>query len=153
MQRRPGPSKPFARRSARTTLMALGLVMSASVAACTGGTSGGACTLIGCDDAVTFQLPLELLTGDSYTVEACVDGDCRTWDPPSGGAAEVVPLWTVPVRADAGRSVAVEMSVVDDGREIELEVDDRIRLETTYPNGRSCPPACRSATVTARLAD
>lgn len=135
-----------------TTLVALGLVTTASMAGCTGGATGGVCTLVGCDDAVTFQLPPEVLAAESYIVEACVDGDCHTWDGPSDGPTEVVPVGSAPVRSDAGRTVAIDMSVVVDGREIELEVDDRVRLETTYPNGRHCPPACRQATVTASVA-
>lgn len=154
MQRRLGRSsqRRLARWSARVTLVALGLVATTSMGGCVGGATGGACTMIGCDDAVIFQLPPKVLAGESYAVEACVDGDCRTWGGPPEGSPDVVALWSVPVRADAGRSVAVEVSVVVDGREIDLEVEDRVRLETTYPNGRRCPPGCRSATVTASLA-
>ena len=142
----------LARRPTRITLVALGFITTASVASCGSGAAGGACTLIACDDAVTFQLQPELLAGDRYTVEACVDGDCRIWDGPPNGAANVLHLWSVPVRADAPRSVTVDVSVVVDGRELEVEVEDRVRLDTAYPNGRHCPPACRSATVTASLA-
>jgi hypothetical protein len=124
-----------------------------------GGRDGGAvCTLIGCVDAVQFELPAELLSVRTEVV-ACADGRCVTWrgptwldeESPGGqGPHGTVPVLAVPLDADVGRSVAVSVEVTEGGIPVEIVVPDRVPVRVTEPNGPGCG-TCRDAHVVVAL--
>jgi hypothetical protein len=124
-----------------------------------GGDGGAACTLIGCVDALHVELPAELLTARTKVV-ACADGRCVTWlgptwldvDPSATGTLPqaTVPLLTIPLDADVGRSVAVSVEVTEGGIPVEIVVPDRVPVRVTEPNGPGCG-TCRDAHVAVAL--
>jgi hypothetical protein len=160
----------------RTTALALA-TLAVLVAGCVGGAgmrgnpgtsiggsglgSGGdaACTLIGCVDALHVEVPAELLTARTKVV-ACADGRCVSWlgpawldeDPSATGTLPqvTVPLLTIPLGTDVGRSVAVSVEVTEGGIPVEIVVPDRVPVRVTEPNGPGCG-TCRDAHVAVAL--
>ena len=118
-----------------------------------------ACTLIGCESQMEFELSADLLRGEAYDIEACVDGDCTSETvqiPDSGfviGGAFTLDADrdTVTIRLigeDYSGSHTVSLSVTGEvGPVAEVEVDTE--FERSQPNGPGCEPVCWHATVRA----
>jgi hypothetical protein len=118
-----------------------------------------ACTLIGCESQLEFELSGDLVRGESYEIEACVDGDCTTETvqlPDSGfvmGGAFTLDADrdTVALRllgADYNGTHTVSLSVTGDGGPV-AEVETETDFERSQPNGPGCEPVCWHATVRA----
>jgi hypothetical protein len=118
-----------------------------------------ACTLIGCESQIEFQLSGDLVRGEAYDIEACIDADCtaQTVEVPDsgfviGGAFTLdADRDTVTLRLlgdDYSGSHTVSLSVTGEGgavAELETETD----FERSQPNGPGCEPVCWHATVPA----
>jgi hypothetical protein len=123
------------------------------------GDGGRVCTLIGCVDALHVEVPAALLTARTSIV-ACADGRCVTWhgsiwlDGETSATGtwppDTLPVLTVPLGADVGRSVAVSIEVTEDGVPVEVVVPDRVPVRVTEPNGPGCG-TCRDAYVAVGL--
>jgi len=118
-----------------------------------------ACTLIGCESQIEFQLSGDLVRGVAYEIEACVDGDCasETVKVPDSGFVLEGPFTldadrdTVTVRllgADYSGTHAVSLSVAGPAGPI-AEVETETDFERLEPNGPGCEPVCWHATVLA----
>ena len=118
-----------------------------------------ACTLIGCESQIEFQLGGDLQRGETYQIEACVGEDCAsaTIEIPDSGFVLEGPFTldsdrdTVTVRLlgsdySGGRSVSLR---VDGPGGPVAEVETEIEFDRMQPNGASCEPVCRHATVRA----
>lgn len=118
-----------------------------------------ACTLIGCESQVTFELSVDLAPGTTYEVEACIDGDCAsaTVEVPQAGLA-TSGRFTVDAGRDAltlrlpdgdyGGAHGVTLSVAgSDG--VLVTVQNEVEFERLQPNGPRCEPVCWQATVRA----
>lgn len=123
--------------------------------------SGGelrACTLIGCESHVRFELATDLEAGLTYAVEACVDGACthETIDVAPGAPLGAAGAITVDVTSDTvtlrlvgdDYSGAHEVSlVVTAGDDDVVEIAAAAEFERLQPNGEGCEPICWQATV------
>lgn len=117
-----------------------------------------ACTQIGCESQVIFELSEQIELGGTYRVKACIDATCSEAEirvPHQGagtsgdllidGEADRVVL-TLPEDDYAGPHT-VSLSLEDpDGGRIEVEAD--VEFERLQPNGAGCEPVCWQATVT-----
>jgi hypothetical protein len=117
-----------------------------------------ACTLIGCESQLEFELSADLERGAAYDIEACVDGDCtsETVEIPDsgfviGGAFTLdADRDTVTVRLigdDYSGSHTVSLSIAGEG--LAAEVEAETEFERSQPNGPGCEPICWHATVRA----
>ena len=118
---------------------------------------GRACTEIGCSDGVTFVVArraIEPVRG--VVAKACLDGRCRTHriDPDQFSEPGGVPIdaWFPPDTLDA-RATHRASITIQEGRRTIFELERRIELETSQPNGAGCPPTCHNATVRITAAD
>ena len=118
-----------------------------------------ACTLIGCESQIEFQLSGDLERGETYQIEACVDEDCAsaTIQIPDSGFVLEGPFTldadrdTVTVRLlgfDYSGTHAVSFSVSGPAGPV-AEVETDIDFERLEPNGPGCEPVCWHATVLA----
>lgn len=118
-----------------------------------------ACTLIGCESQIEFELGGDLLRGEAYDIEACLDGDCTSETvqvPDSGfvmGGAFTLDAErdTVIVRligGDYSGSHTVSLSVSGEGGAV-ADVETETEFERSQPNGPGCEPVCWQATVRA----
>jgi len=118
-----------------------------------------ACTLIGCESQLRFDLSADLVRGEAYDIEACVDGDCtsETVQVPDsgfviGGAITLdADRDTVTVRLigdDYSGMHTVSLSVAGEGGLV-AEVERATDFERSQPNGPGCEPVCWHATVRA----
>ena len=119
-----------------------------------------ACTAIGCDSQVVFELtPVDLVAGRTYEIEACLEDECwsATVEPPADvvaggrGGLTVEPQRDVIVlvlpEGDHGGSRGVTLEIeTGDGQTWGIEAD--IDLERVQPNGPACLPVCWQATIT-----
>ena len=132
------------KRALRQSLIALVLVAApaALVGSCGGGiTSGKACTLIGCDDALTVVLD-GAGAANVMRVEATAPGDtARVWNcttaTPCTGATGV---W---FRSYAPATVVIRL-VTDTGS---TSYPFTPQYTVSQPNGPGCGPECKSATL------
>jgi len=123
-----------------------------------------ACTLIGCESQVVFEVggATDIASGETYEVEACLNGVCESATvevPPGQGAAmgagvagalvldpqrDLVVL-TLP-GGDYGGMHTVSLTLTGpDGQRTEIESDTE--FERSQPNGLGCEPVCWQATV------
>ena len=121
------------------------------------------CTETGCDSQVSFRLSTDLRAGVAYTVEACVDDDCRDEtltvpdDGPIGIGAEGVWLDTdsdvirleLPTGTSWEETHAVSLRVVTRDGDVVADMTGEADFERTQPNGPDCPPVCWLAEVAA----
>ena len=125
-----------------------------------------ACTLIGCESQVVFELGdlTDILSGATYEIEACVDGTCESASvevPPAQGQAMGAgmsgSLLVDPQQdlvsfrlsgGDYGGMHTVSLTLLGpDGQRIEIESDTG--FERGQPNGPGCEPICWQAIVRA----
>ena len=116
-----------------------------------------ACTLIGCESQLTFELDADLARDETYEVEVCIDAECAsaTIEVPDSGFAMTGPFSidadrdTVTVRLlgdDYSGTRAVTLSLSgSDG--LLVDVDAQTEFERAQPNGPGCEPICWQATV------
>ena len=118
-----------------------------------------ACTLIGCESQIRFDLSGDLVRGEAYDIEACVDGDCtsETVQIPDSGFVIVGAFTldadrdTVTLRLvgdDYSGMRTVSLSVVGETGPV-AEVERETEFERSQPNGPGCEPVCWQATVRA----
>jgi hypothetical protein len=120
-----------------------------------------ACTAIGCDSQVVFELDDgQLVPGFAYEIEACLDDGCET------ATVELREHGAAIGGANGGLTVSAEEDVVAlilpdadypgvhtarlrvrpvGGEAFEAAVETM--LERSQPNGPDCPPVCWQATV------
>ena len=120
------------------------------------------CTLIGCDSAVIFHVPVDLEVDIAYDVEACVDDVCEREvlrvplpdDGPFTGTTQgSISLfidtdtitYTLGDRELPGDHHA-RLTVWRDGDPIVEDVRD-VEFARTQPNGPGCEPVCWIADV------
>jgi len=120
------------------------------------------CTLIGCDSAVIFQVPVDLEVDIAYDVEACVDDVCERQvlrvplpaDGPFTGTTQgSISLfidtdtitYTLGDRELPGDHHA-RLTVRRDGDPI-VEDETDVQFARTQPNGPGCEPVCWIAEV------
>ena len=122
------------------------------------------CTLIGCESQVVFELDIDLASGTTYELRACIDDRCEQASvaiPPTDGAA--VPAGSEgPFVLDPQNDVvafligegdfpgthAVSLTL-DDGSRNTRGLEGDVEFERLQPNGEGCEPICWQATVTA----
>ena len=123
-----------------------------------------ACTLIGCESQVVFEVGgvTDIMSGATYEVEACIDGACEsaTVDiPPAQGQAMGAGVGGELMLDPAQDVVVLRLSAGDysgmhtvslaltgpDGQRVEVESDTE--FERAQPNGPGCEPICWQATV------
>lgn len=124
-----------------------------------------ACTGIGCESAVAFNLSVDLEPGVEYRVEACLDDRCATEtiavpdadDEPGATGRRVgqIDLSTADDRIllvlpedDYGGEHRASLRVVttaDD--ELNVAAEEVTAFERQQPNGPGCPPVCWFAEV------
>ena len=125
-----------------------------------------ACTLIGCESQVVFELGdiTDIRSGATYEVEACVDGTCESTSvevPPAQGGAmgagmngsllvdpqqDLVSVRLGPGDYSGLHTVSLTL-VAPNGQLIEIESDTE--FERSQPNGPGCEPICWQAIVRA----
>ncbi|HEX9890160.1 MAG TPA: hypothetical protein VGA69_11815 [Nitriliruptorales bacterium] len=126
-----------------------------------------ACTLIGCENALTFQLTdVDLRAGVTYDVEVCVDDSCTRADvvvPPAGDGApvgarvgqlyvdpesdQIQRLGQLGLEGDLSGVHEVSLEVRDEAGELLVATRGETGFERSEPNGEGCPPVCWAATV------
>jgi hypothetical protein len=117
-----------------------------------------ACTAIGCNSQLTFELGTELERGERYDLEACIDGDCDAATveiPPSGFAtsgaftvdADRNAVTVTLLGEDYSGAHDVSLTVVDARAQDIVRVADTIEFDRAQPNGPGCEPVCWQATV------
>ena len=117
-----------------------------------GATSAGAddgreaCTLIGCDSAVTAgfaQTP-----ADAFGAQICVDGRCgKTHRLVREAGADVLTQRLTNCQRQAGRRVKVIARVFDQQRGLIASDNARATVRRLRPNGPRCPPVCFMASL------
>ncbi|MGH8946071.1 MAG: hypothetical protein ACRDVL_07980 [Acidimicrobiia bacterium] len=117
-----------------------------------------ACTEIGCESTVEFELSDALRQDRSYEIEACADTFCRSVDISTGFTGgrvqelEVRPdriLLILPDADYAGRHhVSLVLRDAESG-EVLAQIDQDVGFERRQPNGPNCPPVCWFAQVAA----
>ena len=118
-----------------------------------------ACTLIGCESQIEFQLSGDLQRGETYQIETCVGEDCAsaTLQIPDSGFVLEGPFTldadrdTVTVRllgSDYSGARSVSLHVDGPGGPV-AEVETEIEFDRMQPNGPGCEPICWHATVQA----
>jgi hypothetical protein len=117
------------------------LLFSATAALLSGCMPITSCTLIGCDDglAVRFNRP----PVGAFRVEATVPND------PTVAAIDCADAATCMVRFPDLVAEQVTLRLITSQGTVTQQFQPR--YENEYPNGRSCGPACRQATVTFQL--
>lgn len=123
-----------------------------------------ACTLIGCESQVVFELDRDLASGASYQVRACIDDRCEeaTVDVPPAQAGGVPAGSTGPFVLDPQHDAVAFLLgegdfpgmhtvslTVDDGSGEPVELAGDVEFEHLQPNGEGCQPICWQATLTA----
>jgi hypothetical protein len=126
--------------------------------------NGGAvaCTLIGCDSQVIFELDTDIESGVTYDFTACVDGACeeaRVEVPPvNDGAVPAGQTDNIVISPDAdvvayvlhgndfSGSHIVSLSLDAPGLP-SVRVDESVEFERSQPNGPRCEPVCWTATI------
>ena len=120
-----------------------------------------ACTEIGCDSRITFDLSQDLVEGRTYRVEACVDDLCDTQTlevPPGHGGAASGSLEvtteddTISLRLpdkDWSGAHRATLNVQDEAGRVVARTEKSVGFERTQPNGPGCPPVCWQARITA----
>ncbi|HET7685297.1 MAG TPA: hypothetical protein VFM19_02705 [Candidatus Limnocylindria bacterium] len=120
------------------------------------------CTMIGCENGVTFVLDVDLLAETAYDVEACFDGRCERQvlrvPPPTDGPFTGITLGnvgldtgadTIRLRLGEGSfegSHEVSVKVLLDGATL-VDARATTELTPTRPNGPECEPLCWGAEV------
>ena len=119
-----------------------------------------ACTEIGCESGVEFELAQSLEEDHSYEIEACADSFCRseTVDIPTAftgrrmGELDVGldrVLLILPQGDYAGRHrVSLVLRDAESG-EVLAQTERDVEFERLQPNGPDCPPVCWFARVAA----
>lgn len=120
---------------------------------------GVACTMIGCESAVAFQLSADLENGVRYRVQACLEGLCEaeTVEVPVGGAeggavarrvgsidlgTETNRILLILPEGEFGGARRVSLRVVDERGDVLVDAEAVAELERQQPNGPNCPPVC-----------
>ena len=147
------------RRSGPLASLAFGVILAACLAPPVPDGPPMACTLIGCESQVVFELSRDLSRGTAYEIEACVDGECasETIDVPQSGFGTSGPFTvdahrivvTVRLTVDdySGRHTVSLTLVGPDGQLTEVAADTE--FERSQPNGPGCEPVCWQAIVRA----
>ena len=121
-----------------------------------------ACTLIGCDSQVIFELDTDLQSGVTYDVTACVDGACEEAQvdvpPVNDGAVPAGQTDKIVISPDDDVVVYVLHGNDFSGSHIvslsldapdlpSVRVEESVEFERSQPNGPRCEPVCWTATV------
>lgn len=118
--------------------------------------SGCSCTEIGCEDAVRFFVSQDLVPGESYELEACVGGTCRTANLEAGPTGMVTGngleldvtndriIFRAPEDAAFSGMRTIALRLVDASGDVLIDISERVEMERLQPNGRGCPPVCWS---------
>ncbi len=144
------------------TAAAMALILGACLAPPVPAGPQNACTAIGCESQLAFDLGADLQPGGTYELEACIDGDCATATVPipppvdGGGSFGVGGPFTL----DAGNDIVTVRLVGEDysgAHEVSLtlagtdglmiDVEATTEFERGQPNGPGCEPICWQATV------
>lgn len=123
---------------------------------------GRFCTMIGCENGVTFRVDVDLLPEVAYDVEACFDGRCErqvlrvpppTDGPFTGASAGNLSIDTLAdtIRLRIGEgsfegSHEVRIVILEAGEPL-VEATVTAELTATQPNGPGCEPVCWGAEV------
>lgn len=152
------------RRSAALAGLVLGVILSACVAPPVPDGPFIACTLIGCESQVAFEIgdATDIVSGATYEVEACIDGQCESATvvvPPAQGAAigagvsgslvldpqqDIVTVRLIGGDYSGMHTLSLTLTGPD-GQRTEIESDTE--FERSQPNGPGCEPVCWQATV------
>lgn len=122
-----------------------------------------ACTQIGCESAITFLVPHDLVAEESYEVEACVGVRCSTETlevpAPAHGPYVGVDAGDITLMIDTDRVLLrlpeqdwsgtheVSLVVRDASGTILTDAETETDFERQQPNGPDCPPTCWFAEV------
>lgn len=150
------------RRTGFLASLGFGLILAACVAPPVPDGPFIACTLIGCESQVAFEVGTDIVSGETYEVEACIDGECESATvvvPPAQGAAmgagvsgslmldpqqDLVTLRLPGADYSGTHSVSLTMAGPD-GQLTEMAADTE--FERSQPNGQGCEPVCWQAIV------
>jgi len=154
------------RRNGVPASLAIGIILSACVAPPVPDGPVMACTLIGCESQVVFELGelTDIVSGATYDVEACVEEACESASvevPPAQGAATgagmsdsllVDPQQDLVafrlIDGDYSGMHTVSLTLIGpDGQRIEIESETEFKR--SQPNGQGCEPICWQAIVPA----
>jgi hypothetical protein len=150
------------RRCAGLACLALGIMLAACVAPPVPDGPVMACTLIGCESQVVFEIGTDIVSGTTYEVEACIDGLCESATvavPPAQGQAMGAgvsgsltldpqqDLVTFRLSGDDYSGMhAVSLTLAGpDGQLTEMAAETE--FERSQPNGPGCEPVCWQALV------
>lgn len=143
------------------------LVAAGWAAALSGCSFSTSCNDAGCFNRVAFELGHDLLVGETYTMEACVDDYCETatlGGPDAQGTAASQASGTARLSLDTDRDIVnletmssrdwsgthrTSLTVRDSAGDTVAAVARETRFERTQPNGPDCPPVCWNARVSA----
>ena len=145
--------------------VAIGVILAACVAPPVPAGPVFACTQIGCESQVVFEVGelTDIVSGATYEVEACIDGACQAATvevPPAQGQAMAAgmsgslfvdpaqDLVSVTLGGDFSGMHTVSLTLVaPDGQRTEIESDTE--FQRSQPNGPGCEPTCWQAIVRA----
>jgi hypothetical protein len=118
----------------------------------------GPCTLIGCTNAVTFQLGVAVQqfgVDEAVQVRACVGSECTTEvvtkpsEPGAFGSQSFLVGTDGTLRFSFVGSIAdtVSLELRKNGNVVVSESRSGVTFGKSNPNGPGCEPTCRTATV------
>lgn len=150
------------RRTGPLAGLALGVILAACVAPPVPDGPVLACTLIGCESQVVFEVGTDIVSGETYEVEACIDGLCESATvavPPAQGQAmgaglsgslmldpqqDLVTLRLAGADYSGRHTVSLTLAGPD-GQLTEMAAETE--FERSQPNGPGCEPVCWQAIV------
>lgn len=122
-----------------------------------------ACTEIGCESAVAFNLDADLVNGVEYRLDACVEDDCatETIEVPEGQGVVGQRVGRFDLGTDADRVLfllpeadysgphEVSLRVTAADGSVAVELIATTEFDRQQPNGPDCPPVCWFAEINA----
>jgi len=101
------------------------------------------CTDVGCDPGVDVQSVSLNVPRADYVVRAGVEGTCADQRIELIRGEQSIGA-SLPIEADVGEVVAVDLTVERDGKSV-LNATGAAVVRVTQPNGPDCEPKCRLA--------
>lgn len=112
------------------------------------------CTMAGCQGAIVVEQDAfeTWIDSDTYSLEVCIDGVCRSYPDPDMDQQLLVPTATkdgelrIPIgNWDASEEMIVEVTA--NVGSVSLYAAGTVRFNLFSPNGEECGPTCGSAHI------